>query len=83
MVSRWIGCERVVRVAGFVHVAVGGDESDEFKRQNQLLIERWRLCPMENIPLPGTNHFTVVEQLGLADSPLHQAALRMMQIQSR
>ena len=64
-------------------VAVGGDESDEFKRQNQLLIERWRLCPMENIPLPGTNHFTVVEQLGLADSPLHQAALRMMQIQSR
>jgi arylformamidase len=60
-------------------MAVGGNESDEFKRQNQLLLERWsNLCPMQDIPLPGTNHFTVVEELGKAQSALHRAALAMM-----
>ena len=60
-------------------IAAGGDESDEFKRQNELLIERWsNSCPMQNVPLPGANHFTAVEELAKADSPLHQAALKMM-----
>jgi arylformamidase len=60
-------------------MAVGGNESDEFKRQNQLLLDRWsNLCSMQDIPLPGTNHFTVVEELGNAQSPLHRAALAMM-----
>ena len=60
-------------------IAVGGNESAEFKRQNQLLLDRWsNLCAMQDIPLPGTNHFTVVEELGKAQSPLHQAALTMM-----
>ena len=60
-------------------IAVGGDESAEFKRQNQLLLDRWsKLCAMQDIPLPGANHFTVVEELGKAQSPLHQAALTMM-----
>lgn len=59
-------------------MAVGGDESDEFKRQNTLLIERWPACAMQDVPLPGANHFTVVGDLAKAESPLHQAALTLM-----
>ncbi len=45
-------------------MGVGGDESDEFKRHNRLLIERWSAtCAMQDIPLPGTNHFTVIEDV--------------------
>jgi arylformamidase len=59
-------------------LAVGGDESDEFKRQTQLLMDSWSHPGMQNIALPGANHFTVVEELAKADSPLHRAALAMM-----
>ena len=60
-------------------MAAGGDESDEFKRQNKLLIERWSSATaMKDIPLPGTNHFSVVEELARAESPMHRAALAMM-----
>ena len=42
---------------------VGGDESDEFKRQNALLGERWRSALLADIPAPGRNHFTVLDAL--------------------
>ena len=61
-------------------LAVGGDESDEFKRQTQLLMDSWSHPGMQNIALPGANHFTVVEELAKADSPLHRAALTLMGI---
>ncbi len=63
-----------------VALAVGGDESDEFKRQTQLLMDRWSHHDMQNMALPGANHFTVVEELAKADSPLHRAALALMGI---
>jgi arylformamidase len=60
-------------------MGVGGDESDEFKRQNKLLVERWSsVSAIQDIPLPGTNHFSVVEELANAESPMHRAALAMM-----
>jgi arylformamidase len=60
-------------------ITAGGDESDEFKRQQRLLIERWReQCSFQEIPTPGCNHFTVVEQLCAPDSALHRAVLRLI-----
>ena len=60
-------------------MAAGGDESDEFKRQNKLLVERWlSACPMQDIPMPGSNHFTTIDELAKAESPMHRAALAMM-----
>jgi arylformamidase len=60
-------------------MAVGGAESEEFRRQNQLLIDTWApRCSMQDVPLPGFNHFTVVEQLSESTSPLHRAALALM-----
>ena len=58
--------------------AVGGDESDEFKRQNALIANTWRYAYAGDIPMPGRNHLTVVEELGNPASALFQAALAMM-----
>lgn len=63
-----------------VALAVGGDESDKFKRQTQLLMDRWSHRGIQNMALPGANHFTVVEERGKADRPLHRAALALMGI---
>src|SRR5216684_1480701 len=41
---------------------VGGDESSEFQRQNALLGERWRSV-VHAVPMRGTNHFSVVDDL--------------------
>jgi arylformamidase len=58
--------------------AVGGDESDEFKRQNALIARAWRLAFGGDIPMPGRNHLTVVEELANPDSALFKGALGMM-----
>lgn len=49
---------------GRLTTVVGGDESDEFKRQNRLIQQAWGsdavlVCE----ELPGLNHFSVVEEL--------------------
>lgn len=64
-------------------LAVGGAESDEFKRQNRLLLENWgTYCPIQEVPLPGFNHFTVIEQLAEPTSPLHGTVRHMMRYTS-
>lgn len=49
---------------GRLTAVVGGDESDEFKRQNRLIQQAWGA---DAVPvceeLPGLNHFSVVEAL--------------------
>jgi arylformamidase len=49
---------------GELHAVVGGDESAEFLRQNQLIRQAWGA---ERVPvcetLPGLNHFSVVDAL--------------------
>jgi arylformamidase len=59
--------------------AVGGAETEGFKRQNALLAKRWAdHASMTDVALPGFDHFTVVEQLSEVESPLHQAAMRLV-----
>ena len=58
---------------------VGGDESAEFIRQNQLIGERWGpaavpLCEA----LPGLNHFTVMHDLVDPAGQAHRHALRLL-----
>jgi arylformamidase len=57
-----------------VVTAVGGLESDEFKRQNQLIEQHWPGHFLEDIPMPGMDHFTVVDALIDPAHPLTQAA---------
>ena len=61
-----------------LYTAVGGDESDEFKRQNALIARAWRYAFAGDIPMPGRNHFTVVEELANPDSALFKGAMEMM-----
>jgi arylformamidase len=52
--------------------AVGGDESAEFLRQSRVIAETWEQAGLltENEVVPGTNHFTVVEELIRPGSPM-------------
>ncbi|MGH8687887.1 MAG: alpha/beta hydrolase [Burkholderiales bacterium] len=61
-------------------LAVGGLESSEFKRQNALLAERWRRVVAEDVPMPGTDHFTVIDALGEPRSALFAATRRLMKL---
>ena len=61
-----------------LYTVVGGDESDEFKRQAALIANTWRYAYAGNIPAPGRNHFTVLEDLANPGSALFMAALNMM-----
>jgi arylformamidase len=61
-----------------LYTAVGGDESDEFKRQNRLIATCWEHCFRRDILMPGCHHLGVVEQLGNRESALVAGALEMM-----
>lgn len=60
-------------------VAVGGDETDEFQRQQADFLEQWtsRGLPGEAVAMPGTNHFSVVDGMGETASALVSAIRRL------
>jgi arylformamidase len=62
-----------------LYTAVGGEESEEFKRQNALLARTWRYAFAKDIPMPGCNHLTVLEQLADPGSALFKGAMDLMQ----
>jgi len=59
-------------------LAVGGLESSEFKRQNALLAQRWKPVLARDVPMPGRDHFTVIDGLAERANPLFAATRRMM-----
>jgi arylformamidase len=59
---------------------VGGAESSEFRRQNGLLRERWRGAFFGDVPMPGKNHFSVMDSLADASSALFTGARRLMKL---
>jgi arylformamidase len=58
---------------------VGGDESEEFLRQNRLIRQAWgaRAVPVCE-ELPGCNHFSVMHDLADPQGRAHQLARRML-----
>lgn len=64
---------------GTLHTLVGADESAEFLRHNDLMRAAWgkktvRVCET----VPGKNHFSVLEELCLPWTRLHQLAREMV-----
>ena len=59
---------------------VGGAESSEFQRQNALLGSRWRAAFAGDIPMPGRNHFSVMDGLADPKSALFAGARRLMKL---
>jgi len=54
---------------------VGGDESEEFQRQNRLIREAWGAAAVPVCEaVPGTNHFTVLHDLADAQALVHRLA---------
>jgi arylformamidase len=58
--------------------AVGGAESTEFARQTALIGQRWRSNRVRDVPMPGCNHYEVIDALPDPASPLFEAALELV-----
>lgn len=58
--------------------AVGSEENEGFHVQNRLIAERWAKVHRADIPCPGRNHFTVLDDLCDPGSRLFGAVLDLM-----
>jgi arylformamidase len=63
-----------------VLLAVGGEESGEYLRQSASLAKAWRKAggPVQELVLPGLNHFTVLDPLMDRRSPLAKALISLL-----
>lgn len=55
--------------------AVGGLESDEFRRQTALLAGRWKQSHRADLPLPAANHLTICDAFATPGETLHDASV--------
>lgn len=62
-----------------VHVVVGGDEPDQFRRQSAALAEAWRasISRLTTHVAPGRDHFDILDELTVRESPTFRALLEM------
>jgi arylformamidase len=60
------------------YTAVGEKENEGFHIQNRLIAEKWGKVRRADIPCPGANHFTVLDQLCDPGSGLFKAVLKMI-----
>jgi arylformamidase len=58
--------------------AVGGLESDEFKRQTALIAQTWRAHHRADIALPDANHLTICDAFADSGHPLHKATVELL-----
>ncbi|MDB5841396.1 MAG: alpha/beta hydrolase [Herminiimonas sp.] len=58
--------------------AVGGLESEEFKRQNVLIGECWKASHAGDIALPERNHLTIVDAFATPGDPLFEASVKLI-----
>lgn len=61
-----------------VTAIVGGDESQEFKRQGRLFAEAPGFASGRYVEVPGTNHFTVIDGLAAPGSPVHREVMDLL-----
>jgi arylformamidase len=57
--------------------AVGSEENEGFHVQNRLIAEKWGSALRAEIPCPGANHFTVLDQLCDSGADLFKAVVDM------
>lgn len=64
---------------GMLFCAVGGDESPEFIRQNQLMQDAWGSArvPRSQV-LPGLHHFSIVDAFAKQGHDLHHMTLNLL-----
>jgi arylformamidase len=65
-----------------LYTAVGGLESDEFKRQTRLIAARWPRNVRREVPASTAHHLSVVDELVRSDGALFDAALELIRHRS-
>ena len=65
--------------------AVGGEESDEFRRQSRDMAQHWRSAGLrsEYLEIPGANHFTVLEDLASPGTELFEHVVALARASAR
>jgi arylformamidase len=58
--------------------AYGALESDEFRRQTELIANAWKPNHRADVPLPGLNHLTICDAFADPGHPLYQATLELL-----
>ncbi|RJF98091.1 alpha/beta hydrolase [Noviherbaspirillum saxi] len=58
--------------------AYGALESDEFRRQTELLENAWKPAHRAAVPLPGLNHLTICDAFATPGHPLCQATIDLL-----
>jgi arylformamidase len=58
-------------------VAVGADESAEFRRQSRLIADAWSPQVKSLLLLPGTHHFNIVDAFSERGQPLYEQTLAL------
>lgn len=58
-------------------LAVGGDETAEFHRQQAELVRVWRSGNLRQIDMPGHDHFSIMGSLAEEASPVHRAVVQL------
>jgi len=69
--------DRTPTIAAPLVIAVGGRESDEFKRQSQLIADAWKPQVREHLVLPDLHHFSVVDAFAERGNPLYEGTLAL------
>lgn len=65
-------------------LSVGGEETEEFHRQQEALFRAWGGGGMlERIDMPGRDHFTIMDALADAESALFQRTCRLVRDDAR
>jgi arylformamidase len=65
-----------------VIIAVGAEETTEFREQSKALYTCWKgpCADMQLLGLPGENHFSVVDAIARPEADLHKAVCRLMNL---
>jgi arylformamidase len=81
MITQQSPCLHIPPSAPPLFLTVGEEEPSEFHRQSQDYLAAWQANGLrgEFQVQPGKNHFTAIEGLAEADSPLCQAVVDFMQ----
>jgi len=59
---------------------VGGSESAEFQRQNKAIREAWKDVFAFDIPMPGINHYSIMDEAANPGSMLFKAIVKMLDL---
>lgn len=59
--------------------AFGGKESEEFRRQTELIANAWKPNHVVDVALPDANHLTICDAFGMPGHALHQETLKLVE----